>query len=133
MSPREMPGKRRTVLLIEDNPKNARLMRRVLEREGFSILHAATGEEGIEIATEEEPDLILLDLGLPDVDGQTVAAYLKQDETLASIPLIVVTAWPSEAAREMVDAYGCEGYIGKPIDTREFPRLIANYLDIPSP
>jgi DNA-binding response OmpR family regulator len=114
----------RTVLIIEDNPQNARLMRRVLEANRWRVLHAEDGETGLEIALAERPDLILLDLGLPDVDGQTIAGWLKQPDALPDTPLVVVTAWPSETARHMVDAYGCEGYIAKPIDTREFPQQV---------
>lgn len=119
------------VLIIEDNPDSARIMRRVLERRQYTVLHAADGETGIGMALAEQPDLILLDLGLPDVDGQTVAAWIKQSETLHMIPVVVVTAWPSEAATRMIAAYGCQGYIPKPIDTRQFPDQIAAYLTPP--
>jgi len=125
-------GRACTILMIEDNPSNARLMRRVLERDQFTVLHAENGEEGLQMALAERPDLILLDLGLPDVDGQTVAGILRQQESLAHIPMVIVTAWPSETAREMVVAYGCQGYIAKPIDTREFARQVAAYLAGPS-
>ena len=117
-----------TILLIEDNPHNARIIRRVLEKHEYTILHAEDGETGIGMALAEQPDLILLDLGLPDVDGQTVAAWLKQDARLRSVPLVVVTAWPSETAKQMIAAYGCQGYISKPINTRQFPGQIAAFL-----
>jgi CheY-like chemotaxis protein len=126
------PGEKPTILMIEDNPNNARLMRRVLERQHFTVHHAEDGSSGFAMAQELLPDLILLDLGLPDVDGQTVAAHLKQSETLANIPIVVVSAWPAETASEMVDAYGCEGYIAKPIDTREFASQVSTYLTPPS-
>lgn len=117
-----------TILLIEDNLDNARIIRRVLEKHAYTVLHAEDGETGIGMALAEQPDLILLDLGLPDVDGQTVAAWLKQNDTLRHIPLIVVTAWPSETARQMIAAYGCQGYIPKPINTRQFPAQVAAFL-----
>ena len=117
------------VLIIEDNAQNARLMTRVLERnETVNILHAWDGETGIEMAFAEHPDLILLDLGLPDVDGQTVAGMLKQPDALPDVPVVVVTAWPAETAVGLVAAYGCEGYIPKPIDTREFSELVTRFL-----
>lgn len=122
------PGEKPTVLMIEDNPNNARLMRRVLERQHFTVHHAEDGSSGVAMAKDLNPDLILLDLGLPDVDGQTVAAHFKQSETLAHVPIVVVSAWPAETATEMVDAYGCEGYISKPIDTREFAKQVSTYL-----
>jgi two-component system cell cycle response regulator DivK len=117
-----------TILIIEDNANNFRLMDRILQRYKYQILHAETGEAGIEMAFAHRPDLILLDLGLPDVDGQTIAGMLKQPEGLPDTPLIVVTAWPQETARQMVDAYGCEGYIPKPIDTRAFAAQVATFL-----
>lgn len=117
-----------TILMIEDNPLNARLMRRVLENNNYIVLHAEDGEHGLEMALAENPDLILLDLGLPDVDGQTLAGFIKQSAELAATPLVIVTAWPQETAREMVSAYGCQGYIAKPIDTREFAHQVASYL-----
>ncbi len=118
------------ILMIEDNHLNARLMRRVLENNDYVVLHAEDGEHGLEMALTEQPDLILLDLGLPDVDGQALAGFIKQSEELCNTPLVIVTAWPSETAREMVAAYGCQGYIAKPIDTREFPRQVASYLAV---
>ena len=119
-----------TILIIEDNAKNARLMRRVLERasDEFTILHAETGESGVEMAFSARPDLILLDLGLPDVDGQVVAGMLKQPGALPDTPVIVVTAWPQETAVQMVKAYSVEGYIPKPIDTRQFVDTITTFL-----
>jgi CheY-like chemotaxis protein len=117
-----------TILLIEDNPNNARIIRRVLEQHDYAFLHAEDGETGLGMALAHQPDLILLDLGLPDVDGQTVAAWLKQNDTLRDVPLVVVTAWPSETAGQMIAAYGCQGYIPKPIDTRQFPAQIAAFL-----
>ena len=122
----------KTILMIEDNLRNARLMQRVLERESYRVLHAEDGETGLEMALSENPDLVLLDLGLPDVDGQTVAAFLKQADALPDTPLVIVTAWPSETARQMVTAYRCQGFIAKPIDTREFPNQVATYLSGPS-
>jgi len=119
---------RPTILIIEDNPNNLRIMERSLERSDYAIIHAGDGAEGLDMAYSHKPDLILLDLGLPDVDGQTVAARLKQDPAMQHIPLVVVTAWPSETAAQMVAAYGCEGYISKPIDTRQFPAQVAAYL-----
>jgi CheY-like chemotaxis protein len=118
----------KTVLIIEDNPKNARLMRRVLETRGWHVLNAEDGETGLQMALAEHPDLILLDLGLPDVDGQSVAGMLKQPDGLPDTPIVIVTAWPSEHARHMTEAYGCDGYISKPIDTRRFPDQVAGFL-----
>lgn len=115
------------ILIIEDNLNNARIMSRALDQ-AYTIYHAMDGATGLQMASAVRPDLILLDLGLPDVDGQTVAAQLKQDVALHNVPVVVVTAWPSETAGQMVAAYGCQGYIAKPIDTRQFQLQIAEYL-----
>jgi two-component system cell cycle response regulator DivK len=117
-----------TILLIEDNVDHARLVRRVLEPHGYRFLHAADGESGLRLAAEEKPDLILLDLGLPDLDGQTVAALIKHSSELVRVPLVAITAWPPHTAEPMAKAYGCDGYISKPISPREFPAQIAAYL-----
>lgn len=122
-------GDGRRILIIEDNPNNARIMRRVLERHAYSVEVAPDGESGLEMALASPPDLILLDLGLPDVDGQTVAGMLKREGGLPNTPLVVVTAWPAHTARDMIRAYGCDGYIPKPINTRSFASEVTDYLD----
>jgi len=118
----------KTILMLEDDPYEARLVIRLMEREGYRVLHAPSGEEGLRLAVEQRPDIILLDLGLPDLDGQTVAALLKSTPELSQVPLVAVTAWPPDAARQMAEAYGCDGYISKPISPREFPSQITHYL-----
>ena len=120
-----------TILLIEDYADSARLIIRALERYDYRVVHASDGESGLQLAATESPDIILLDLGLPDLEGQTLAAIIKGQPELAAIPLIAVTAWPPETAQKMAQAYGCDGYISKPIDPREFPHQIARYLPQP--
>lgn len=114
--------------MIEDNEQNALLIKRVLGVKGHQVLHASEGEAGLQAAVAERPDLILIDLGLPDIDGQTLISLMKQMPELERVPLVVVTAWPEDAAREMVAAYGCDGFISKPINTRAFPDQIAEFL-----
>ncbi|MEW5957816.1 MAG: response regulator [Chloroflexota bacterium] len=116
------------ILVIEDNQQNALLMRRVLEARRHQVIHASDGETGLKIAVEEVPDLILVDLGLPDIDGQTLVTFIRRIPELANIPIVAVTAWPEETARAMAEAYGCDGFISKPINTRAFPDQIAVYL-----
>jgi two-component system cell cycle response regulator DivK len=115
-------------LLIEDNQQNALLMRRVLETRQHQVIHVAEGEAGFTKAIEETPDLILVDLGLPDIDGQTLVALVKRTPELKDIPVVAVTAWPEDTARQMAMAYGCDGFISKPINTRLFPDQIAQFL-----
>jgi len=118
----------KTILLIEDYADSARLIMRALKPYGYRLLHAPDGESGLRMAIEEQPDLILLDLGLPDVEGQTLAGMFKGLPELASVPVIAVTAWPPATAKPMAEAYGCDGYISKPISAKKFPAQIAAYL-----
>ena len=115
-------------LLIEDIPDNASLVQRVLISQGYHVAWAETAEAGLSAAEQTPPDLILLDLGLPDIDGQTLVGYLRDIPAIASIPIIAVTAWPEETARMMVSAYGCNGYISKPIDVQAFIKMINSYF-----
>ena len=117
-----------TILVFEDDPTQARLMQRILEHAGFEVITALSGEQGLKLAMAEAPDLILLDMGLPDMDGQTVAGLIKGSSNLSAVPLVAVTAWPQDIAEEMALAYGCDGYFSKPIKAREFASQIAKYL-----
>jgi two-component system cell cycle response regulator DivK len=119
----------KTILLMEDDPYEAQMVIRVMEHQGYQVLHAPDGESGLQLALEGEPDIILLDLGLPDLDGQTVAVLLRSMPHLAHVPLVAVTAWPPDTARQMAKAYGCNGFISKPISLREFPSQVAAYLN----
>jgi DNA-binding response OmpR family regulator len=119
----------RTILLIEDNERNANLITHILRLHGYRLLHAADGESGLLMAIEEKPDLILLDVGLPDIEGMTLAALIKGVPEMDRVPLVAVTAWPPDTAKKMTRAYGCDGYICKPITPQEFPSQVAAYLD----
>ena len=118
----------KTILIMEDDPHQSRLMKRLLEYAGYHVLVESAAQSGLQTAMAVVPDIILLDMGLPDLDGQTVAALIKASTLLSKIPLIVVTAWPQDTAAEMVKAYGCEGYISKPISAREFASQVGAYL-----
>ncbi|MBN1978902.1 MAG: response regulator [Anaerolineae bacterium] len=117
----------KTILLIEDNADNAKIAMRALKPHGYRLLHATDGESGLTMAMEEKPDLILLDLGLPDLEGQTLAALIRGSPEIGRVPLVAVTAWPPDTAAQMAKAYGCDGYISKPISPRQFPFQIAAY------
>lgn len=117
-----------TILQIEDNFANRRLVERVLEPYNYRLLNAPDGQTGIDTALEEAPDLILLDMGLPDMDGQTLVAILRESPALAGVPIIALTAWPDGIASEMADRYGCDGCITKPINVAEFGGLIESFL-----
>ena len=120
------------ILLIEDIPDNAELVRRALSASGYEIIHAADAETGLQLALAEIPDLILLDLGLPDYDGQTLAGWLRNEPMLDATLIVALTAWPEETAKQMVESYGCNGYISKPIiKINEFISQIKSFLKAP--
>ena len=103
-------------------------MRRVLEAHQHVVTHASDGETGLQMAIDDVPDIVLIDLGLPDIDGQTLIAFMKRAPELRDVPLVAVTAWPEDTARQMAEAYGCDGFISKPINTRTFPDQIAAFI-----
>jgi two-component system cell cycle response regulator DivK len=117
------------IVVIEDNLSNARLAFKLLHHAGHEVILAEDGEMGLTAIAEVQPDLILVDLGLPDMDGQTVVALLRQEASLNPVPIIAFTAWPQATAYQMAMAYGCDGVITKPIDTRTFADQIADYLE----
>ena len=117
------------ILLIEDILDNAELVRRALSKSGYEIIHALDAESGLQMALDQRPDLILLDLGLPDYDGQTLAGWLRAESVLDSTPIVALTAWPEETAKQMVESYGCNGYICKPITrVADFVTQINSFL-----
>jgi two-component system, cell cycle response regulator DivK len=117
------------ILMIEDMPDNAALVQKILTSAGYEVVLGIDAEHGFDMALATHPDLILLDLGLPDYDGQTVAGWLRAEPQTADIPIVAFTAWPEETARHMAESYGCAGYIGKPINkVNDFVAKIASYL-----
>jgi len=116
------------IVVIEDNVQNARMASKLLRHAGHEVIVAEDGESGLTTAFENDPDLILIDLGLPDLDGQTVVALLRQQPTMQGTPIIAFTAWPEGTAHSMAKAYGCDGVITKPIDTRLFAGQIQAYI-----
>ncbi len=118
----------KTILQIEDNFANQRLVERILGSANYQVLSASDGQSGIDMALQELPDLILLDMGLPDMDGQTIVTVLRTSLGLEKVPIVALTAWPEGIANEMAARYGCDGCITKPIDISEFPQQIATYL-----
>jgi two-component system cell cycle response regulator DivK len=114
------------ILVIEDDPHSANIVQRVLSRQGHEVLHASEGLTGLRLAGDEDVDLVLLDLGLPDIGGHTIAALIKRIP--GNIPVVAVTASTDSTTQKRAMTYGCVGYITKPIDTRAFPDQIASYL-----
>lgn len=118
-----------TILHIEDHHPNQVLIERILTTQGHEVIYAADGESGIEAAIDYVPDLILIDMGLPDMDGQTVVTLLKQLSFLKNKPIVAITAWPAEKAYEIAERYELAGCILKPIDVKTFPGLITTFLE----
>ena len=119
------------ILVIEDTPMNMELVTDVLEVVGYNVIQAETAETGIEKARTERPDLILMDIGLPGMDGLTAAGILKRDQLTKDIPIIALTSHAMQDDEERIMTAGCDGYITKPIDTREFPKTVAGFIGSP--
>ncbi|KAF0182212.1 MAG: response regulator receiver [Nitrospirae bacterium] len=117
-----------TLLIIEDNEQNLYLMRFLLEKNGYMVISAENGREGIEKAVRCKPMAILLDIQLPEMDGYAVAAELKQHAELDGTPIIAVTSYAMMGDREAILAAGATGYIEKPINPETFVADIAHYL-----
>lgn len=120
-------GKAR-VLYIEDNKDNMILVKRVLEIEGYDLIGAETGQEGLDKAIENMPDIVITDINLPDLDGYDVTDRLKKNPQTAHIPVVAMTANVMKKDRENVMQAGCDGFISKPIDIDELPAQIENFL-----
>src|SRR5262249_8179428 len=121
-----MGGER--ILLVEDNLVNRRMAQFLLKAKGFVVIETATGEEAIQLARTERPDLIIMDLQLAGTDGFTATRAIKADSSTCHIPVIAMTAYAMSGDRERALDAGCDGYITKPIDTTEFASTITRYL-----
>ena len=117
-----------TLLIIEDNEQNYYMMRFLLEKNGFTVIGAGTGREGIEMALLHKPHAILLDIQLPEMDGYAVASELKKHAEISDIPIIAVTSYAMVGDRERILAAGATGYIEKPINPETFVGEIRGYL-----
>jgi CheY-like chemotaxis protein len=125
--------KKKRVLIIEDQPLNLKMMRVLLEIDGYEVLMAVDAEAGLAIVRCEQPDLILMDIQLPGIDGLTATRMIKEDPLLKHIQVIAVTSRAMSGDREKALAAGCVGYITKPIDTRTFTREISRFLQESQP
>ena len=116
------------VLIVEDNPTNMTLAVFLLQSVGHTVLSAMDAEIGLMLARDEQPDLILMDIQLPGMDGLEATALLKQDETTRAIPVIALTALAMKGDEQRIRAAGCDGYIAKPMRYQEFLVTIATHL-----
>jgi two-component system cell cycle response regulator DivK len=115
------------VLVVEDNEKNMKLFRDVLAATGFRTLEATTGEQAVALASEHAPDLVLMDIQLPDFDGIEALGRLRSDERTASLTVIALTAQAMEGDRERFLAAGFDGYLSKPVNVADFVATVERY------
>ncbi len=118
-----------TILYIEDNPDNRLLVRRVLQAENYYVLDADNAYQALEILQSCQPDLILMDINLPEIDGYTLTARLKELPDTQNIPIIALTANVMKGDRERTFEAGCDGYIQKPVNVDTLPHQIASFLE----
>lgn len=123
---------RKQILVVDDNPANLKLAAHLLTTQGYEVRTAVNAREAMNGLLEALPDLILLDLQLPDMDGLELARKLKADARTAVVPIVAVTAYAMKGDEEKALAAGVDGYIAKPLDTRSFRKTVAAYLEAAS-
>jgi two-component system cell cycle response regulator DivK len=116
------------ILIVEDNEKNMKLVRDVLQVKGYTTLEAGTAEDGIRLANEHKPDLVLMDIQLPGMNGIQALGVLRADPATAKIPVIAVTASVMQQDRKLITEAGFDAYIGKPINLKEFLATVRKWL-----
>ena len=119
------------ILYVEDNPDNVYMLSRRLKKKGFELIIAGDGQEGIDKAIEESPDLILMDLSLPTMDGWTATAEIKKIEGLKDIPIIALSAHAMPEHRDRAIKAGCSDYDTKPVDIKRLLSKIGQYIELP--
>jgi two-component system cell cycle response regulator DivK len=119
---------KKLVLIVEDNDLNLKLFRDLLEAHGFATLHTSDGFEVLDLARTRKPDLILMDIQLPEVSGIEITGWLKSDPELKSIPVIAVTAFAMRGDEEKIRAGGCDDYLSKPIAVHQFISTVKKYI-----
>ncbi len=128
MASKSRNGSAKTVLVVEDNELNMKLFHDLLEAHGYNILQTKDGMEALQLAREHHPDLILMDIQLPEVSGLEVTKWIKEDDNLSSIPVVAVTAFAMKGDEEKIREGGCEAYIAKPISVTNFLETVERFL-----
>jgi two-component system cell cycle response regulator DivK len=118
-----------TILIIEDNDKNMKLARDVLKAKGYATLEAVTGEEGVKLAKERVPDLVLMDIQLPGINGIEAFRQIRADAKTARIPVVALTASVTPTDRSEINAAGFDAFIGKPISLKEFLETVKRLIE----
>jgi two-component system cell cycle response regulator DivK len=119
----------KTVLIVEDNDLNMKLFRDLLEAHGYDTLQTKDGREALQIARDHHPDLIIMDIQLPEVSGLEVTKWIKEDEDIKSIPIVAVTAFAMKGDEEKIREGGCEAYIAKPISVSQFIDTVRRFVN----
>jgi two-component system cell cycle response regulator DivK len=127
--PNERPGMSKTVMIVEDNELNMKLFHDLLEAHGYHTVGTRNGIEALDLARKHRPDLILMDIQLPEVSGLEVTKWLKEDPELRAIPIIAVTAFAMKGDEEKIRQGGCEAYIAKPISVTKFLETVERFLN----
>jgi len=127
-SPAAVSGQTKTVLIVEDNELNMKLFHDLLEANGYRVLQTRDGLSALDLARHHMPDLIIMDIQLPEVSGIEVTKWLKEDDELKSIPVIAVTAFAMKGDEEKIREGGCEAYISKPISVLSFLQTVDGFL-----
>ena len=118
----------KTILLVEDNEANRTLVRDILTHHGYEVIVAVNGEEGVRLAGQFLPDMIIMDIQMPVMNGYVALAYLKQNPTTQNIKVLAITSFAMQGDRERVMAFGADAYLSKPINTRELPAVVAGLV-----
>ena len=118
----------KTVLIVEDNELNMKLFNDLLEAHGYTTIQTNSGVEAVELARRHRPNLILMDIQLPEVSGLEVTQWLKDDDELRSIPIVAITAFAMRGDEEKIRQGGCEAYLSKPISVVKFLETVRNYV-----
>ena len=122
-------GEKKTVLVVEDNELNMRLFCDLLDAFGFQTLQCREGAKAVELARQHKPDLIIMDIQLPEVSGLDITRWIKDDESIRAIPVLAVTAFAMRADEQRVREAGCEGYLSKPIQMKSFLSTVQELVD----
>jgi len=118
----------KVILIVEDDPKNLTLFRDLLQVSGYRTIEATNGEQGIELAKASHPDLILMDIQIPEINGLEATRILKADVITSNIPVLALTAYAMRGDAEKILQAGCDGYLAKPVDIKELLKEVAKYM-----
>ena len=128
-TPGAVPAKPKTVLVVEDNELNMKLFNDLLQAHGYNTLQAKDGRVVVELTRKNRPDLILMDIQLPEISGLEITKMLKADDDLRSIPVVAVTAFAMKGDEQKIRNGGCDGYIAKPISVASFLQTVSRFLE----